>query len=92
MRKFIENNLIGLLVSIIILGFAVIGCLIITSNKYENDIAKLQKKNKKLEYTNKELTNSVQVLSTKLNNVYECDCGWYEDFYYEHANELGAYE
>lgn len=22
----------------------------------------------------------------------ECDCSWYEDFYYEHAEEMGAYE
>lgn len=22
----------------------------------------------------------------------ECNCGWFEDFYYEHSNEVGAYE
>ena len=92
MIKFIEDNLIGLLISIIILGFAIIGSLIITSNKYENDIAKLQRENKKLEYTNKELINSIEVLNTELNNAYDCDCGFFEDFYYEHAEEVGAYE
>ena len=92
MIKFIENNLIGLLISIIILGFAIIGCFIIASNKYENDIAKLQKENKELKYTNKELINSIEVLNTELNNAYDCDCGWYEDFYYEHAEEVGTYE
>lgn len=92
MIKFIKDNLIGLLISIIILGFVVIGCSIIVSNKYENDIAKLQRENKKLEYTNKELINSIEVLNTELNNAYDCDCGFFEDFYYEHAEEVGAYE
>ena len=54
--------------------------------------AKLQRENKKLEYTNKELINSIEVLNTELNNAYDCDCGWYEDFYYEHSAEVGAYE
>lgn len=92
MIKFIEDNLIGLLISIIILGFTIIGSLIIASNKYENDIAKLQRENKKLEYTNKELINSIEVLNTELNNAYDRDCGFFEDFYYEHAEEVGAYE
>lgn len=65
--------LISLLALMIILC-----CLIIDSNKYKNDIAKLQKENKEL--------------MTRLNNVYGCDCGWYEDFYYEHSEEVGAYE
>lgn len=26
------------------------------------------------------------------NQEYECNCGWYEDFYYEHAEEIGAME
>ena len=92
MIKFIEDNIIRLLIPIIILGFTIIGCLIIVSNKYENDIAKLQRENKKLEYTNKELINSIEVLNTELNNAYDCDCEWYEDFYYEHSAEVGAYE
>lgn len=53
-------------------------CLIIYSNKYKNDIAELKKENKEL--------------MTRLNNVYDCNCGWYEDFYYEHSEEVGAYE
>lgn len=78
MIKFIEDNLIGLLISIIILGYAITGCLIIDSNKYKNDIAELKKENKEL--------------MARLNNAYDCDCGWYEDFYYEHSEEVGAYE
>ena len=92
MIKFIEDNIIRLLISIIILGFTIIGCLIIVSNKYENDIAKLQRENKELKYANKELINSIEVLNTELNNAYDRDCGFFEDFYYEHAEEVGAYE
>lgn len=61
--------LISLLALMIILC-----CLIIYSNKYKNDIAKLQKEIKELKHKN------------------DCDCGWYEDFYYEHSEEVGAYE
>lgn len=89
MRK---NNLIGLLISIIILSLTIIGCLILSSNKYEDEITKLKEENKKLEYNNKELINSVEVLHTQLNNAYDCECGWYEEFYYEHADEVGANE
>lgn len=78
MIKFIENNLIGLLISIIILSLTIIGCLILSSNKYEDDIVYLQNKNKKLEH--------------ELNNAYDCECGWHEEFYYEHADEVGANE
>lgn len=85
--KVKTKYLISLLALIIILC-----CLIIDSNKYKNDIAKLQKENKELKHTNKELMTSVEALYTQLNNAYDCDCGWYEDFYYEHSEEVGAYE
>lgn len=78
-----KERLIYLLFAISVLFFTI---------KSNNKINSLQKENKKLEHANKELTNSVQVLGTKLNNVYDCDCGWYEDFYYEHSEEVGVYE
>lgn len=79
--------LISLLALMIILC-----CLIIDSNKYKNAIAKLQKENKELKYTNKELMTSVESLYTQLNNAYDYDCGFFEDFYYEYAEEMGANE
>ncbi len=82
--KNIKDNLFRILLIIVLLVYTFV-LLKLMCNSYENDIAKLQKENE-------ELTNSVQVLGTKLNNVYECDCGWYEDFYYEHAGEVGTYE
>lgn len=93
-NKFIENNLLGLLITIFLVGILSLVLLIITSNKYEDDIARLEIENKKLEYRNKELMASVEVLQTQLNNAYDiqCGCSWYEDFYYEHSAEAGAYE
>ena len=91
-NKFIENNLLGLLITIFLVGILSLVLLIITSNKYEGDIARLEIENKKLEYRNKELMASVEALQTQLNNAYDIECEWYEDFYYEHSSEVGAYE
>lgn len=91
-NKFIENNLLGLLITIFLVGILSLVLLIITSNKYEDDIARLEIENKKLEYRNKELMASVEALQTQLNNAYDIECEWYEDFYYEHSAEVGAYE
>ena len=91
-NKFIENNLLGLLITIFLVGILSLVLLIITSNKYEDDIARLEIENKKLEYRNKELMASVEALQTQLNNAYDIECEWYEDFYYEHSSEVGAYE
>ena len=91
-NKFIENNLLCLLITIFLVGILSLVLLIITSNKYEDDIARLEIENKKLEYRNKELMASVEALQTQLNNAYDIECEWYEDFYYEHSSEVGAYE
>lgn len=101
-NKFIENNLLGLLITIFLVGILSLVLLIITSNKYEDDIARLEIENKKLEYRNKELMASVEALQTQLNNAYdiECDLGVQEyekdyiidGYYYEYSAEVGAYE
>ena len=78
-----KERLIYLLFAISVLFFTI---------KSNNKINSLQKENKRLEYTNKELMTSVESLYTQLNNAYDCDCGFFEDFYYEHAEEVGAYE
>ena len=46
-NDFIGNNLLGLLVSIVLFGILTIGLLIISSNKYEDDISRLKIENKK---------------------------------------------
>ena len=78
-----KERLIYLLFAISVLFFTI---------KSNNKINSLQKENKRLEYTNKELMTSVEYLYTQLNNAYDCDCGFFEDFYYAHSEEAGAYE
>lgn len=59
MKKFIENNLVGLFFSVIMLCFVIIGCLILSSNKYEDDISRLKIENKKLEHKVTEANNTI---------------------------------
>ena len=93
--KTIKERIPALLVVIGLILYTalmLIICGILFSNKYEDDIARLEIENKKLEYNNKELMTSVEALQTQLNNAYDVDCGFFEDFYYEHSEEMGANE
>lgn len=89
-KEILKDRLVVLLFVILILGSMMIFMLIVSSDKYEDELSKLKLENKKLEYNNHELKNSVEILQSQ--NESECHCGWYEDFYYEHAEEFGAYE
>lgn len=89
-KEILKDRLVVLLFVILILGSMMIFMLIVSSNKYEDELSKLKLENKKLEYNNKELTNSVEILLN--DKEAECHCGWYEDFYYDHAEEFGAFE
>ena len=84
------KNLIYILILTLMIAIPVIGTLIISSNRYEDQINSLKLENKKLEYNNHELKNSVEILQNEKED--QCHCGWYQDFYYEHANEVGAFE
>lgn len=84
------KNLIYILILTLMIAIPVIATLILSSNRYEDQINSLKLENKKLEYNNKELKNSVEILQNQ--NESECHCGWYEDFYYDHAEEFGAFE
>ena len=84
------KNLIYILITTLMIFIPVITTLILSSNRYEDQINDLKLENKKLEYNNKELKNSVEILQNERES--ECHCGWYQDFYYEHAEEVGAYE
>lgn len=60
-NDFIRNNLLGLLVSIVLFGVLTISLLIISSNKYEDDISRLKIENKKLQHQ----------LQTSYNTIYD---------------------
>lgn len=84
------ETLIYILIMTLMIAIPVIGTLILSSNRYEDTINNLKLENKKLEYNNKELKNSVEILQNERES--ECHCGWYQDFCYEHADEVGAFE
>ena len=69
-NKFIENNLLGLLITIFLVGILSLVLLIITSNKYEDDIARLEIENKKLKY---DLQTSYNTISDLRLENQECE-------------------
>lgn len=104
-NETIQNNLLGLLIVVVAFGIVLLSLLIVSSDKYEDEISNLRVENKKLNNENKKLNNEnkelnhqiteqINAIDSLLENKVECecDCGWYEDFYYENAEGCGAYE
>ena len=56
--------------------------------QYDNSLIKIRQENEKLKKSNEEKN---LVIESLLDGV-ECDCGFYEDFYYDHMLECGANE
>ena len=102
--KAIKERIPALLVVIGLILYTtsmLIICGILFSNKYEDDIARLEIENKKLNHEliikrkdNEMMGYAIENLQAQVDGkkAVECDCGWYEDFYYEHAEEMGAME
>ena len=61
MRYFKENYLISVLVAVLAISILTIGLLIVSSNKYEDDISNLRIENKKLQHQ----------LQTSYNTIYD---------------------
>ena len=59
MRYFKENYLISVLVAVLAISILTIGLLIVSSNKYEDDISNLRIENKKLEHKVTEANNTI---------------------------------
>ena len=99
--KIIKERILAILVVIALFGLLSIGLLILSSNKYEDDIARLEIENKKLKYElitkrkdNEMMGYVIENLQAQVDEkkAVECNCSWYEDFYYEHMKEMGANE
>ena len=58
----------------------------------ENQIEELRNKIVKQKLEMEEKQNMINSYAEKHLKECECNCGWYEDFYYEHSAELGAFE
>ena len=69
-NEFINNNLLGLLVVIASVSILSISLLIVSSNKYEDDISKLKIENKKLEH---QLQTSYNTIYDLRNEDQECE-------------------
>lgn len=59
MKYFRENYLAAILVAILSVSVLVIGLLIVSSNKYEDDISKLKIENKKLQHKVTKANNTI---------------------------------
>jgi endonuclease III-like uncharacterized protein len=58
----------------------------------EAQIKELRSKIANQELEMKEKQNMINSYAEKHLKECECNCGWYEQFYYEHSAELGAFE
>jgi ABC-type microcin C transport system permease subunit YejB len=58
----------------------------------EAQIKELRSKIAKQELEMKEKQNMINSYAEKHLKECECNCGWFEDFYYQYADEVGAYE
>lgn len=101
-NEMIKNNLLGLLIVVVAFGIVLLSLLIVSSDKYEDEISNLRIENKKLNNENKKLNNENKELNHQITEQIntidsllednKAECGWYEDFYYENAEGCGAYE
>lgn len=70
MKYFKENYLAAILVAILPISILVIALLIVSSNKYEDDISNLRIENKKLEH---QLQTSYNTIYDLRNENQECE-------------------
>lgn len=75
-------------IALVILGILFVTMFFIEEAK----IKEMRNINSKLELELKEKQNMINSYAEKHLKECECNCGWYEQFYYEHSAELGAFE
>ena len=75
------------------IALVILGILYITMFSIEEkQIKDLKKKIAIQELEMKEKQNMINTYANEYLKECECNCGWYEDFYYQYADEVGAYE
>lgn len=86
-NEMIKNNLLGLLIVVVAFGIVLLSLLIVSSDKYEDEISNLRVENKKLNYKNNDLNNENKELNHQIteqinaidslleNNKTQCECG-----------------
>ena len=58
----------------------------------DTQVEQLKNKIAKQELEMEEKQNMINSYAKKHLKECECNCGWYENFYYQHSSEVGAYE
>lgn len=77
-------------IALVILGILFVIMFLTQENKIKDLKNKLRVQEEQLKYKDEVIESQVKTLIENRNN--DCYCGWYEDFYYEHSAEVGAYE
>lgn len=77
-------------VVLIIIGMAFITLFLIQENEVKNLKNKLSVQKEQLKYKDELIESQVKTLIEDSNN--NCYCGFFEDFYYEYADDVGAFE
>lgn len=75
-------------ISLVILGILFTAMFLIEETK----LKKLRNTIAKQELEMEEKQNMINSYAQGYIEQCKCDCSWYEDFYYEHSAEVGAYE
>lgn len=77
-------------ISLVILGILFIIMFLTQENELKDLKNKLREQKEQLKYKDELIESQVKTLIEDSNN--NCYCGFFEDFYYEYANDVGAYE
>lgn len=82
------NNKISIMAIAGIIGITIVGLVAFM------EISDLENKVKKQDRTIKEQKEVIESQAKMIieESYADCDCGWYEDFYYQYAEEVGALE
>ena len=83
-----NRNFIYLIFIILVIFLLYTLTVFIIKDQYDSKLIEISIKNEKLQ---KSIDEKNLVIESLLDGV-ECDCGFYEDYYYDHSFNCGAYE